>query len=1195
MKRKLLVLLIVVLALVIFAPSIVLYTPLREQVLTKVVPPDAARVTVGTLTAGWITPVSATDVSLLDTEGNRLADIGKLTIDRTVIGLLSSQEDYGTIRLEDVTLYALVDASGSNLERALAAATAKPATASGGQITTASSGPSYSVQVVNGRILSRDATNGETWSAESLNATVTKPAVGALSIEATGLVRPAPPEVGGVPAAAGQGSTNAGRFEFKWAEDSTTKTKRLRVVSQDLPVAAIDPWLKRLDAGFRSTGLLTGELNASYPIERYDSLSGETAGRVALRKFAVTGTALQGEQLAIDETNLAWKCAATGGRVTVENLSLASDLAMFDLQGTIDERAVRGVATGEMKPVSLATHGDLQAEGRVDLARLAQRLPQFFQVREGTSITSGQMQFAARSMPQQAGHHVTASLTTTPLVGTTRGQAVEWDTPLMVNIDALYANDQWQFDRLSCESKFLEFAGSGNARQMQLDGQVDLDELTSRLDQFVDLTNWQLAGQGELHVNCQRNASGRFVADSNGKLTDFVIAYLGEQLATEPQLNWEMHAVGVSGPESLRPERLDVAKVTLAAAGDDLQLELTQPAVIEQLWAATDWPVHLTTSGQLTGWSRRLRPWIDLSAWSTAGTIELIAEGRLRISPFVASVATSSVSIQQLQAVSSDWRVNEPRVEWTGDIAWDSQTSTLVSRNGRLVSSTVASSFRDWFWTADPAQTSSVGGLAAVRVNLERLADLQQPEPGEPPGMTPLGEMSGKVKLAAQGEQVMAVVDLTGENIRLQKPQPALPGAPAVLQTIWQEPRLRVVGTVGYSPQADRLSFDGLQTQSQTLAIAASGSVDALSSQKLLNLAGSLDYDLESLSPIMAQYIGEGFKIVGREQARFELKGPLVQLASAQTLADTPQNAMGNVPGVSRTVAISPVSTSTSSSPQWYGRFLAPWQSASLYGLPIGQGRVSAEMQSGQVRIEPFDFAVGGGRFTASPVIALEPSPGRLNLPAGPLLTNIRITPDVSEQMIKYILPVLAGATQTEGVFSLNLTGASVPLGSPDAADVAGQLVVQSIRMVPGPQSAGLVNLIRQVESSISAGNLLAPAPQEPVTLISISDRTIDFRLVDGRVYHQGLEFQVGRWLVRSRGSVGLDETISLVLELQVPQQGTGSKLRELGVTRLEIPASGTLRNPQFDTRGVLQNLGQQLLNDQNIGNALDKLFNRGN
>ncbi len=798
---------------------------------------------------------------------------------------------------------------------------------------------------------------------------------------------------------------------------------------------------------------------------------------------------------------------------------------------------------------------------------------------------------------------MTATLTTTAIAGMNRGRAIVWDTPLDVHLVAKHAGDEWRFDRLACQSQFLKVSGSGSARQMELAGEVDLDDFTSRLDQFVDLTDWQLAGRGELTARCRRDPTGQFTAQGNGTLADFVVAYRGDQLVTEPKLEWSTQLEGASPPEGIWPNRLARGQLSITAAGDELSVELVQPTVIEREWSATDWPVHVAMVGQLNGWSRRLRPWVNLSEWQIGGAVELAARGRVKASPPVIHIGESALTLNRLRAVTTDWLVDEPRVEWSGDIAWDSSTSTLVSRSGKLVSSAVAASFRDWFWTADPSQTNRVGGLAAVRMNLGRLARAQRPENGEPPRMLPVGEMSGQISLAAQGGQVIAAVDVSGNDIQLQTLQPSLPGAPPTMSTIWREPTLRIVGTISYSPEADRLKFDGLQTQASTLALAASGSVDRLQTDGLVNLSGTLDYDLARLTPILAQYAGEGLSIVGREQARFEVRGALAAIANRQPLAAPPRGPGGAATGVA--VAVVPPaaniaqvsSTSAPSGGGWYARLLAPWQSASLYGLPIGQGRLSAEVKAGQVTIEPLDFAVGGGRFTASPSIQLVPLPGQLRLPAGPLLTNIRITPDVSERLLKYIAPVLAGATRTEGQFSMTLSGATVPLGSPLTADVAGQLAVQSIRVVPGAELAGLVNLVQEVEGLIKARDLLSAGQREPITLLSMSDRTVDFRLVDGRVYHQGLEFQIGDWLVRSRGSVGLDESLSLLLELQIPQQGLGRKFQTLGITRLEIPVTGALRKWNFDTRAVFESLKQQavgqLLNEETIGNALDKLFGR--
>ncbi len=394
-KRRLLVLLVAVLALVIVAPSIVLHTPLRGRMLARAVPPEVGHVEVDTLAAGWLTPVTATGVKFYDSAGNRLAYVERLVIDRSVIGLLSDRRNLGTIRLENPTLYVLVRGDGSSLEDVLASAVAEDS--KDHPLDGSSHGPAYKLEVVNGRVLSRSAATGETWSAESLAASVDHPASGPLRIEAAGMVRPAP-----AVAAMDAPNSTAGRFELKWGSDQSGQLDGVRVVCQDFPLVALEPWLQRGDGQLQLRGRLTGEMSAAYPLARYDSLSGDSTGRIALTEFAVTATALAGDWLEVDDTKLAWKATASGGRVSIENLSLASDLAMFDLRGTLDERAVRNVAAGTSPPYQLVTHGDLEAEGRLNLARLAQRLPGLLKVREGTTLTSGQVRFSAAASLRMA-------------------------------------------------------------------------------------------------------------------------------------------------------------------------------------------------------------------------------------------------------------------------------------------------------------------------------------------------------------------------------------------------------------------------------------------------------------------------------------------------------------------------------------------------------------------------------------------------------------------------------------------------------------------------------------------------------------------------------------------------------------------------------------------------------------------------
>ena len=119
------------------------------------------------------------------------------------------------------------------------------------------------------------------------------------------------------------------------------------------------------------------------------------------------------------------------------------------------------------------------------------------------------------------------------------------------------------------------------------------------------------------------------------------------------------------------------------------------------------------------------------------------------------------------------------------------------------------------------------------------------------------------------------------------------------------------------------------------------------------------------------------------------------------------------------------------------------------------------------------------------------------------------------------------------------------------------------------------------------------------VTLLNIRDQQVNFRVIEGRVHHQNLEFQVNDITLRSQGSVGFDQTVQLTLHVPIQDSWIAKEPLLAGFKgqSLQIPVSGTLTHPQLDERAIAS-LSQQLLQgaaQQAIGGelnkALDKIF----
>jgi hypothetical protein len=143
------------------------------------------------------------------------------------------------------------------------------------------------------------------------------------------------------------------------------------------------------------------------------------------------------------------------------------------------------------------------------------------------------------------------------------------------------------------------------------------------------------------------------------------------------------------------------------------------------------------------------------------------------------------------------------------------------------------------------------------------------------------------------------------------------------------------------------------------------------------------------------------------------------------------------------------------------------------------------------------------------------------------------------------------------------------------------------------------VDLARQVESLVKRRERPASPSQADVTLLSVKDQPVNFRVAEGRVHHQSMEFHVGDVLLRSQGSVGFDETIALTLTVPVQDAWISKEPLLAGFKgqSLTIPISGTLARPRMDERAIasitqqlLQGAAQQAIGGE-LNKALDKLF----
>jgi hypothetical protein len=230
-----------------------------------------------------------------------------------------------------------------------------------------------------------------------------------------------------------------------------------------------------------------------------------------------------------------------------------------------------------------------------------------------------------------------------------------------------------------------------------------------------------------------------------------------------------------------------------------------------------------------------------------------------------------------------------------------------------------------------------------------------------------------------------------------------------------------------------------------------------------------------------------------------------------------------------------------------------------------------------------------GGRLVVGPNvrIALQPV-ARVASEAGPQPLKTTSSPQVEpnaaigQGALKFIVPVLAETAGAQGTFSIELDDYRIPLAQPAKGEITGRLLLQSLEVTPGPLVRELAQLLTQLE---------------PVRLKQQS--VIPFRMVCGRIYHEGIELRFSDLTIRTYGSVGLDQSLALMAEMPIPPKWVASMpvAASLGNLVLRIPIAGTLRQPRLD-RDELAKASRQLLGQTardllkaEVGRHLDQLL----
>ncbi|MBX9625047.1 MAG: hypothetical protein K2X82_14665, partial [Gemmataceae bacterium] len=352
-----------------------------------------------------------------------------------------------------------------------------------------------------------------------------------------------------------------------------------------------------------------------------------------------------------------------------------------------------------------------------------------------------------------------------------------------------------------------------------------------------------------------------------------------------------------------------------------------------------------------------------------------------------------------------------------------------------------------------------------------------------------------------------------------------------------------------YDLTPDRLTLNRAKLERPGLAVDGKGTLAKFDGLQDVDLSGTLAYDLAALTPELRQAVGGGFQAVGKGSRPFSVSGSLA------TGKLTAEGGLG-------------------------------WDALKAYGFDVGKGELTAKLADGRGTISPISATFGGGRITLAPTVRLDASPAEVSFAPGKAIDKATLTPAACAGAVGYALPAIANAAHAEGQVSLVLADNRVPLGDFTKASMRGQLLLHKATVGAGPVMSEVFQLLGQPSARMTLAN------EVPVPVA----------VQNGRVYHENLALTVNGYTVKTTGSVGLDGSLSMFVDVPIPGTFPGLKNNPALKKAVEgkvvkVPVGGTLAKPAVEAgglnkavaelaRGAVKDVGRDLLNKE-----LDKLF----
>jgi len=301
------------------------------------------------------------------------------------------------------------------------------------------------------------------------------------------------------------GRIKPGQAKAGWTLKGTSGD--LTVEVNDLDLESLGPFFALAGVEVQAKGLIGGRVESEIKDGRFENLNADVKGK----NLDITGAQFKGDRLQTSSLDVAIKLNREKETIGVENLQIKSDWAFATASGVV--------------PTTFKSFTDffqadsnytLKGTFNCDLAAISSQMPKTLGLKEGTQITSGQLNGNVETITRAGQKQIQAQGTVTGLEGTVKGKKITLSEPVRAQAQISSKKDVINFDKLDVTAPFAKINCTGTSELLKYDADVNLSKLQSELGQFINIGQYEMAGgllgKGQISIKEKKiTASGSSV------------------------------------------------------------------------------------------------------------------------------------------------------------------------------------------------------------------------------------------------------------------------------------------------------------------------------------------------------------------------------------------------------------------------------------------------------------------------------------------------------------------------------------------------------------------------------------------------------------------------------------------------------------------------------------------------------------